>query len=49
VAVDDYGNSFTVGVFRGTADFDPGPGIDEHDAGKYNAAFLSKFPIDGNW
>jgi hypothetical protein len=49
VAVDDYGNSFTVGEFWETVDFDPGPGIDNHTSFEEYDAFLSKFPIDGNW
>ncbi len=30
VAVDDLGNVFLTGFFHRTADFDPGPGVDEH-------------------
>ena len=41
---------FVVGSFRGTVDFDPGPGIDLHEgpAGSWNA-FVSKFNSDGEF
>jgi hypothetical protein len=48
-AVDGSGNVYVTGSFVGTADFDPGPGIDNHVSNGYGDAFLSKFPPDGNW
>jgi hypothetical protein len=38
------------GLFTGTVDFNPGPGVDEQTApgDKYDA-FISRFPTDGQW
>jgi len=45
-----YGSSiFVTGYFSGTADFDPGTGVDEHISNGSFDVFLSKFPPDGNW
>jgi hypothetical protein len=45
-----YGSSiFVTGYFNGTADFDPGTGVDEHESNGSEDIFLSKFPPDGNW
>jgi hypothetical protein len=50
VAVDALGNSYVTGHFKGTVDFDPGPGVEEHTA-EYPMlnAFLSKFDSDSNF
>jgi hypothetical protein len=49
VAIDGSGNTFVSGGFNSTADFDPGPGVDNHTSNGSIDAFLSKFPPDGNW
>lgn len=50
VAVDAAGNVYTVGVFQGTADFDPGPGTFELTADPGSSdAFVSKLDQDGNF
>src|SRR3972149_452336 len=42
VTVDDAGNAYTTGQFAGSADFDPGPGVNDlTSAGDYDI-FLSK-------
>jgi len=48
VAVDDLGNAYVTGDFV-TADFDPGPGIEEHSAFGSKDAYLSKFSADGEF
>ena len=48
VAVDGDGNACVTGNFRGSADFDPGPGTDIHDCIGISDSFLSKFDADGN-
>ncbi len=47
-AIDSMGNVYSTGVFRKTVDFDPGPGVDEHTAGNYDA-FLWKLDSAGNF
>jgi len=50
VADDDHGNVFAAGPFYSLdVDFDPGPGIDEHDAVGETDAFLVKFLPNGYW
>lgn len=44
ITTDDSGYIYVVGSYRGTVDFDPGPGIDEHSNG---GGFLSKFDPTG--
>jgi len=46
VAVDDSVNVYLTGYFRGTADFDPGAGTDDHTAGEEDI-FLTKFRLVG--
>jgi DNA-binding beta-propeller fold protein YncE len=46
VALDDAGNPYLTGCFQLTVDFDPGPGIDEHNADGGNV-YLAKFNPDG--
>jgi hypothetical protein len=50
VDVDKFGNVYVTGCFRGTIDFDNGPGKDEHvgNTGK-DDAFLVKYDPDGNF
>ncbi len=40
---------YVTGSFRGNVDFDPGDGVDEHDAGYYPDIFLSSFDADGEF
>ena len=48
IAIDNDGNIFITGAFTGPVDFDPGPGVTEHESlGEYDI-FLSKFDPDGN-
>ena len=47
VSVDGMGNAFVTGNFKGTADFDPGDGIDEHISNGAEDIFLSKFSSNG--
>jgi len=51
VAVDDSGDVYVTGGFRGTVDFDPGPGVDEHtpDVAQFADVFLSKFDSGGGF
>jgi hypothetical protein len=49
VSTDNSGNAYVTGAFYGTADFDPGVGVDNHESSGEIDAFLSKFPPDGNW
>jgi hypothetical protein len=49
VAADESGNAYVAGEFAYDADFDPGGGVDIHSSNGNCAAFLSKFPPDGNW
>ncbi len=49
VVADDLGNVYVTGLFYGTVDFDPGPGIDEHSSNGSWDLFLSKFDSSGNF
>jgi hypothetical protein len=53
VTVDDSGNIFFTGDFTGTADFDPGPGVDSRIASggneNMNDIFLTKINADGSY
>jgi len=49
VALDGAGNIYVAGSFQGSADFDPGDGIDIHDSSGLDDACLSKFDSDGNF
>jgi hypothetical protein len=49
VATDSQGNSYTVGRYCGTCDFDPGPGVDSHTSGSSYDTFLSKFDTCGEF
>jgi hypothetical protein len=47
VAVDAYNSAYITGYFKGTADFDPGSGVEEHTSSGYKDIFLSKFDSTG--
>ena len=49
LAVDDDGNAFATGEYMGTCDFDPGPGVDQHNTNGFWDVFLVKYPPDGDW
>ncbi len=50
ICIDNYGNVYTTGEFRGTVDFDPGPGTFYLEAGgDWPNAFISKLDADGNF
>jgi hypothetical protein len=49
VAVDGLGKLYVTGWFRYLADFNPGPGVDEHSSDVENELFLSKFDTSGNF
>ncbi len=49
VAIDGCGNAYVTGYFGGTADFDPGPGVDEHADHGSGDVFLSKFDSFGDF
>ncbi|MBU0943468.1 MAG: SBBP repeat-containing protein [Proteobacteria bacterium] len=49
IFIDTSGNIYTTGLFNGTVDFDPGPGIfNLTSAGTTNDIFISKFDSNGN-
>jgi hypothetical protein len=52
LAVDDAGNVYATGIFRGRADFDPGPGTDYHQALLLpirEDTFVTKLHADGSY
>jgi hypothetical protein len=49
IAVDSNGDVYVIGAFKDSADFDPGPGVDEHNTHGIEDAFLSKFDHDGDF
>lgn len=49
IKLDIEGNAYTVGSFNGTADFDPGPGIDNLVSAGQVDIFVSKLDISGDF
>ena len=49
IAADDHGNVYTTGDFRGTVDFDPGPGTFTLTSGGTQDIFISKLDASGNF
>lgn len=47
--VDDEGNSYTMGQFVETVDFDPGPDVFELDAGESVKVYILKLDSEGNF
>jgi len=48
-AFDSAGNLYATGLFDGTADFWPGPHVDNHTSNGGADCFLVMFPPDGDW
>jgi len=48
LVLDNLGRVLVLGAFYDTADFDPGPGVDEHSAVGDRDVFLSMFDLVGN-
>lgn len=48
LAVDDYGNIFTTGIFHNTADFDPGTGVHELTSSGQGNVYILKTGICAN-
>ena len=49
IAIDNKNNIFTVGLFTGLVDFNPGPGVSTLTSTHPNDFFLSKFDSSGNF
>lgn len=49
VAVDKEGNTYVVGTFYGTVDFNPGAGIDTLGVAGGSDVFLAKYDVSGNY
>ena len=49
IAVDSAGNVYTMGVFGGTADFDPGPGVYNLSSQGNSDVFILKLDSSGNF
>jgi hypothetical protein len=49
IAIDGSENAYVTGFFDGTADFDPGAGVDNHTSNGYRDTFLSKIDSNGNF
>ena len=49
IIVDTGGNVITVGIFKGTVDFDPGPNVDNHTSNGGYDIFVLKVNASGNF
>jgi len=49
ITVDAYGNIYITGMFKGTADFDPGSGTDNHTSVGLSDVFTQKLDSNGNF
>ena len=49
ITVDNSGNIYTTGYFRGTVDFDPGNGTDNHTSAGSDDVFIQKLDSNGNF
>lgn len=49
IAIDVAGNVYTTGVFQGTEDFDPGPGVVNLTSVGGSDIFISKLDASGNF
>lgn len=50
IAIDEYGDIFTCGTFKGTVDFNPGPGINNLVGDELNfSSFIQKLDGNGNF
>jgi gliding motility-associated-like protein len=49
ISTDGAGNVYTLGSFRGTVDFDPGPGVFNQTGNNNNGVFISKLDAAGNF
>lgn len=48
IDIDAMGNIYSTGAFNGTADLDPGPGIDSHTSSGNSDPFVQKFNSSGD-
>jgi hypothetical protein len=48
VTIDDLGNVFVAGSFKGTVDFDPGPGVFNLISNGYSDVFIAKLDASGS-
>lgn len=48
ICVDEYGNTYVIGVFKNTVDFDPGIGVENRTSNGYTDVYVQKLDADGN-